>query len=231
MNNRLKVRVIGSACGMVAVIGLGLPFAPIATGRSPQPALAKQGKTLVAKMECLQCHSVGGQGGCLAPPLDGVTARRSGNYLTLRLSSGPGDEDRFIKLLGHPELFPHLRFPPDQVRALVAYLATIPKVKTPGAVRQGAILYHANECQACHSIGGVGAKSGVPLDSLPASHDRTFIIEQLLDPEEHVRKNKSMFGWDANLMPKPHLSKTESESIADYILSQQKPPKSSTQKR
>ncbi len=228
MKHRLPVSSIEAACCVLAVIGLNLLFAPSATGYPPQPTLAKQGKTLISNMKCMECHSIGGAGGCLSPSLDGVSARRSRNYLTLRLSSGPGDEDKFIKLLGHPELFPHPRFPRKQVDALVAYLTTLPKLKTIDKPQEGAILYHANECQACHSIGGVGAKSGVSLDNLPATHDKSFIIKQLLDPEEHVRQNGSMFGWTDNLMPKPHLSSEESASIADYILSQQKRRKPSS---
>lgn len=225
MNNRLPVWAIESACGALAITSLILLFAPVATGQSTQPSLANQGKSLIAEMKCIKCHSIAGRGGCLSPPLDGVSARHSRNYLTLRLSSAPGDEDRFIKILGHPELFPHPRFPRKQVDALVAYLVTLPKLKSVDSRSRGAILYHANECQACHSIGGVGAKSGLPLDDLPASHGKDFIVQHLLDPEQHVRQNAKSFGGDENLMPTPNLSEEESSAIADYILSMQKPSK------
>jgi mono/diheme cytochrome c family protein len=88
-------------------------------------------------------------------------------------------------------------------------------------IKQGKALYAANECSACHQIQGQGCKNGIRLDNLPPTHNRQFILEQLKDPESHVAKNAAAFGVDSSSMPRPQLTRQESELIADYIHSVQ----------
>lgn len=101
----------------------------------------------------------------------------------------------------------------------------LPAKPGPNRVMLGKKLYDANECSACHLISAQGCKGGVPLDKLPPSHDRKFVIEQLQDPEAHVKKNAKAFMGDSNLMPNPRLSREEAALIADYIVSLQKKSK------
>lgn len=81
---------------------------------------------------------------------------------------------------------------------------------------RGLSLMRAYQCMACHTIDGKGADGGVPLDRKPRSRD--FIIQQLLDPEQHVARNPRAFSGDPNLMPDHQLSAEESASIADYLI-------------
>jgi hypothetical protein len=115
---------------MVVVPVRSAPHAP-ATEKPSVPGVTKvtpaqiaEGKRLYDQLACANCHSVENKGGCLAPPLDCVSVRRTDQYLMMRL--GQGEEDKFIKKIGHPELMPHPRFPKEQLRAVIAYLRTLP---------------------------------------------------------------------------------------------------------
>jgi mono/diheme cytochrome c family protein len=94
------------------------------TSAQSTPQEIAQGKKLFDTFNCASCHSVENKGGCLAPPLDCVSVRHPDDYLLLRL--GQGEEDKFIKRIGHPELFPHPRFPKKELHAVIAYLRTLP---------------------------------------------------------------------------------------------------------
>ena len=83
-----------------------------------------EGKKLFDTLNCASCHSIENKGGCLAPPLDCVSVRHPDDYLMLRL--GEGEEDNFIKRIGHPELMQHPRFPKKELSAVIAYLRTLP---------------------------------------------------------------------------------------------------------
>ena len=82
---------------------------------------------------------------------------------------------------------------------------------------RGRELVRAYQCGSCHVIDGKGPKEGVSLDRLNRS--KKFIVEQLLDPEEHVATNAAAFNFDPNLMPSHELDRSEALAIADYLLS------------
>jgi mono/diheme cytochrome c family protein len=92
-----------------------------------------EGKKVFDTLNCVSCHSVQNKGGCLAPPLDCVSVRHPDDYLLLRL--GQGEEDKFVKRIGHPELFPHPRFPKKELHAVIAYLRTLPCELPPKGVK------------------------------------------------------------------------------------------------
>ena len=84
-------------------------------------------------------------------------------------------------------------------------------------IREGAVLFRANGCYDCHSINGRGSTEGVSLSSVGLRRNKEFLIEQLQDPEEHVRKNAKAFNQAPNLMPSHELSKKEIGSIVAYL--------------
>jgi cytochrome c2 len=87
---------------------------------------SQKGKELFKQYNCSVCHSLGNAGGCLAPPLSGVGARRSKDFLLTRITKGKANEEKFASLYGS-ELMPHLRLPPVDARCVVNYLLTLPE--------------------------------------------------------------------------------------------------------
>lgn len=209
---------------------------------APVSEKSKEGKALFDKLQCSQCHSIGETGGCLAPPLDGVGGRRSREYLNLRLNKD--SEDRFIKLIGHPELLPHPRFAKSEVDKLIAYLLTIPgpaegfKPVThphaakafnepaisnenfhPGPItadsREGRRLFLENGCMACHAIGEAGGFLAPRLDGIGARHSRAYIEAHITNPQAH-KTGKGRAG--KSKMPQFEFQPNEVKEIADFLL-------------
>lgn len=92
------------------------------------------------------------------------------------------------------------------------------KTALPSAAQRkyGQDLIKAYQCVSCHVIDGSGAKNGISLDKLKRS--KKFVVDHLLDPEEHVEKNAAAFNFDPNLMPSHQLSVAEAQAMADYLL-------------
>lgn len=116
------------------------------------------GKELFKKQECLNCHSIRGQGGSQGPDLAQVGIRRSKEWLT-----------NFV--YDPSELFPESPMPrpewksEQEVADVVAFLLSlkreVPKEKILQAkasdVEKGEAFVKAYDCRACHTIteGGV----------------------------------------------------------------------------
>jgi sulfur oxidation c-type cytochrome SoxX len=138
---------------------------------APGSALADQvvagrpdvGKELFKKYECLNCHSIRGQGGTQGPDLAQVGVRRSAEWLT-----------NFV--YDPSELFPESPMPrpewksEQEVADVVAFLLSlrrdVPKEKILQAkaseIEKGEALVQAYDCRACHTIGEGGVSGYYP---------------------------------------------------------------------
>ena len=82
-------------------------------GRSP---LERQGALVFHNKQCINCHSVGGEGGLRGPALDNVATRLTGDQLVRQVIQGSGNMPAYGKNLSPPE-----------VAALVAFMSTLHK--------------------------------------------------------------------------------------------------------
>ncbi|MCA9800370.1 MAG: cytochrome c [Cyanobacteria bacterium HKST-UBA02] len=195
---------------------------------APETALAKQGKKYVEMHKCSLCHTAGGQGGCLAPPFDGIGARRSEDFLVSRISDSKGAVAKFARQYGEYELMPHLRIPDKQARAIAAYLMTVPepeggfKIVGHGLAGQkkkempGRALVAQKGCLACHSLGGIGGSFAPALDGVGGRRTRESIDNHILGAEMVV-DGGGEYGNRGAVMPPSGLSRDEIEAIADYL--------------
>lgn len=207
---------------------------------APGKASKDQGKKLFAAMNCTSCHSINDVGGCMGPPLRGVSKRRSDAYLRLRLEERK--EDDFIKLMKHPELFPHPRFRKAQVEQLIGYLKSLddrtpPKPENvhsakvadsnrapekfeplkPGASsREGRRLLLATGCIACHSVYGAGGTIGPALDGIGFRRSRAYIEAHINDPQANLKKHSR--SKVASKMVQEDLFPDQVQQIADFLL-------------
>lgn len=98
---------------------VALGFAAIATAASAQNrAMLERGEALVQR-NCAACHAVGVKGDSpdpAAPPFRELHRRYSIDNLAEALAEG--------MLTGHPAM-PEFQFPPNDVRAIIAYLKSI----------------------------------------------------------------------------------------------------------
>jgi mono/diheme cytochrome c family protein len=205
---------------------------------------AANGQQLYRKLNCAVCHSVNQAGGCMGPPLGGVTKRRSNEYLKLRL--GAGEEEKFIALIGHPELFPHPRFDKEAVSSLVAYLRSLEAqtitapashkltktvsqkppanpVQTsedaPGARSnpEGRRLFTQMGCLSCHSVGKTGGSVAPSLDGIGRRRTREYVEAHISNPDAHFQKEFS--GKRKSKMGSTGLFPEEVRSITEFVLS------------
>jgi ubiquinol-cytochrome c reductase cytochrome b subunit len=82
-------------------------------GRSP---LERQGALVFHNKQCINCHSVGGEGGLRGPVLDSVATHLTEDQLVRQVIQGSGNMPAYGKNLSPPE-----------VAALVAFMSTLHK--------------------------------------------------------------------------------------------------------
>jgi quinol---cytochrome-c reductase cytochrome c subunit len=164
---------------------------------APSPELVAQGEQLYLT-GCSSCHGAGGVGTSRAPTLIGVGAASASFYLTT---------GRMPAAQGEPFQPPRKQpaYPPDQIDALVAYVASlgpgpaIPSVDVADAdLANGGVLYRAN-CAACHQAAGAGGALSYG-HSAPRLHDATptQVVEAMrIGPGQMPVFNETTFNDEA----------------------------------
>jgi mono/diheme cytochrome c family protein len=116
------------------------------------------GQRLFEQKGCIGCHSVGGKGGAIGPPLDDVGLRRSPEWMMQHF--------REPKAVSPGTVMPQFDFTEGEARALTDFLVhlreekvamSLPSAMSP--VERGHEVYRNYGCAGCH---GVDAKGGVP---------------------------------------------------------------------
>jgi ubiquinol-cytochrome c reductase cytochrome c subunit len=167
---------------------------------TPQQVSDGHGLFLV---HCSSCHGPSGAGTASGPSL--INAGAAAADFQLRTGRMP---------LANPKLLPVRHapaFPDNQIRALVAYVASLdngPPIPTllPGRLPQGNELYTLN-CAQCHNIAGAGGALGYG-DIVPPLHHASR-----LDVAEAVRtgpRPMPVFGPET-------LSDQQVSDIATYV--------------
>jgi len=119
---------------------------------------ANEGRRLFQQKGCIACHSIGGQGGKIAPALDDVGLRRTPAWIVQHFrdpqSVSPGT------------VMPRFGFTEAEVRALTEFLVhlrdqqvalSLPSLMSP--VERGREIFRKYGCAGCH---GADGKGGVP---------------------------------------------------------------------
>jgi mono/diheme cytochrome c family protein len=123
------------------------------------PGRADEGRQLFVEKRCIQCHSVGGQGGRVAPDLGQVGREWSLMQLAAAMwNKAPAMTD-MMKTRGIP--IPQLRA--ADVADLVAYLYSVRYLAGPGDARRGREILTTKGCIGCHSVQGQGGKTASDL--------------------------------------------------------------------
>ena len=158
----------------------------------PGPEL---GQRLFAQKGCIGCHSVGGKGGKVGPPLDDVTKRRAPDWIVKHF--------RDPASVSPETVMPKYNFTEPEIRALAAFLGSltgadvsafmiIPSQASP--IERGRAVYLKFGCGGCHGADGEGgvpnrnAKAHQQIPALTAANDvadvflESFITEGIPDP-------------------------------------------------
>lgn len=217
------------------------------TGYKPEAAtsLSERGRALFEKLNCASCHLINNSGGRIGPPLDGVGGRREKEFLAAHLTDPAEHAKKFPELHGNqPNRMPHPHVSPDEVKALVEYLLTLPEPSAgfrvsphahgevaeaaamkadfspaplTDASRAGQKLYFEMGCAACHTINKVGGQFGPKLDGIGARRSREFIAAHITNPRVHTEKFPGEHEAKA-MMPPTGATPEQIEQIAAFLM-------------
>ncbi len=219
--------------------------APQSYTPSPPSKESDLGKRLYGRLKCADCHSIGGKGGVAGPPLDGIGARREEWFLIGQISDPQAFTDEFPELKAwEPSYMRHEVVSAMDVRAIVAYLMTLPEPKggysvgkhdpktAPEAAAppngwtaleesdlsaRGRKLYFDVGCASCHAIGRYGGMFGPRLDGIGGRRSRAFISAYVSSPQL-VARHRRDGGLVPTVMPPLDLNSGDVEAITEFLL-------------
>jgi putative heme-binding domain-containing protein len=139
---------------------------------------------LLYQNNCTACHG---------PDGDGVPSVNLGSG---RFRRGTTD-DEIVKIIlgGIPgTAMPPSNFSEGQAGTIVAYLRSLAETPTTGmipgnAARGQALFTGKGQCQNCHSVAGVGARSGPSLSEVGASRRAIELRRSIVDPGADIRSD------------------------------------------
>ncbi len=89
---------------------------------------------------------------------------------------------------------------------------------TNGRVAEGRMLFYDRGCIVCHTVRNRGGRVGPSLDGLGKRHDRQYVAGRINDAEFVVKLKKDSGEHAAYAMPPSGLTKSQADSLADYIM-------------
>jgi mono/diheme cytochrome c family protein len=181
-------------------------------GEVPGVPELTEGRHLFETQGCRGCHKLNGIGGSIGPDLteEGASHRSPGwlerHFLTPNeVSAGSA--------------MPNFHFTREQARALTYYMLSLTNeemgsyfssVRLIPSATYGRELFVQKDCIVCHSIGGVGAKSGPDLLGVTQRHSPGWLDEQLVNPE---------FVYPGSTMPEYDLETNARKALIAYMAS------------
>jgi len=133
-------------------------------GSLDPPGDAAAGARLFRQKNCQTCHSLGGAGGRIGPPLDGYSKFASPLYLTAALWR----RGKAMAAKMEEYRVPRPAFEGNDIPDILAYIrsaggGTERVYITPGSPKRGEELFTEKRCVECHSVRGHGGKVGPDL--------------------------------------------------------------------
>ena len=156
---------------------------------------------------CASCHAIGDRGSKVGPDLTRTSIHKDAAWMIAHFkrpsSMRPGTS------------MPPIQLSDAQLTSLAAFLLKLnPNNATalhnaPEFATQGALVYQANHCGACHMVNNVGMKFGPPLNGLSKRHTRTWVEEHFADPQQLS---------PGSMMPPYRLAPKDLENLTTYLL-------------
>ncbi len=123
-----------------------------------------RGKALFAEKSCMKCHSVGGKGGEIGPPLD-----RFGRFLSpIAMAQAMWNHGPEMAAAMKTLKIPRPKFDGKEIADLLAYVRAEGRggegiYILPGSPTAGRRLFQERGCLKCHAVRGKGGKVGPDL--------------------------------------------------------------------
>lgn len=203
---------------------------PVKTNENRLTPQVAAGKDLFERKNCINCHTILGEGAYFAPDLTRVMSRRGPEWLTLFLKNPDA------VWYGSPEnaigkrRMPNPKLTDAQVGDLVAFFEWVSRVDTNGWMEEGkgranpptptppktpenlAVegekLARSRGCAGCHKIKGQGGTTGPSLDGIKSRRDDEFLRKWLKNPQA-VKPGTTM--------PNPRLNDEQIRALLEFL--------------
>ena len=133
MNKRQTRSFALISTAIAAVVFLGMTvdshrqFPKLTNAQQITPEVTR-GKDVWHEYNCINCHTLFGEGAYYAPDLTKITQQRGTPYLTAFLK----DPSKFYDELRHRRLMPNLELNDEEIAALIAFMDWVSKVDNQG---------------------------------------------------------------------------------------------------
>lgn len=158
------------------------------------------------KENCAACHPVGGGG--VGPDLARTAIRKTAAWMIAHFKRPqqmvPGSA------------MPPINLTDAQLNALAAFLLKLTArnaealQSAPSWATEGALIYQAQRCGACHQVNGAGVKLGPGLNGLAQRRAREWVEQHFLEPQKLS---------PGTVMPPYRFPPRELERITTYVMS------------
>jgi quinol-cytochrome oxidoreductase complex cytochrome b subunit len=151
------------------------------------------------KDNCGNCHVVGKSGP--GPDLTHAVSQRPTDWLMQHFKQPAPNVATQLK---GPELRGLVNFVTKRSDAALKAWSSAPQ-----AAVEGAMVYQANQCAACHKLNGVGMQTGPPLNGVADHRNREWLEGHFADPQKFS---------PGSTMPAYKLSSHDLDRLTNYIL-------------
>ncbi len=190
------------------------------------------GPGLFKKYYCIDCHTLGHEGGTVGPDLSNVGRTKSLSWIKAQIlnpathfilgkKTDIDGKVYFARMPGFKKTIP-----PSAVDKLAEYIKSFPYQRANLAYPKppaGLAFFREDNCIACHRIDGVGGKVGPDLSHIGKTKSLSWIETQIVDPKVHFTYGvPTTINGKTYLVIMPefkHISASQLNTIARYLKS------------
>lgn len=189
------------------------------------------GRTLFEQKGCIGCHSLGGKGGTVGPPLDDLAKRRDTSWIVAHF--------RNPQAVSPGSVMPRFDFTDEQIRALTEFLLTktdpsvIGFLKIPAlmsSVQRGQVVFKKFGCAGCHgrdALGGVPNRNAKTAQQVPGlkfvseGYTKDELKKRILDGQKEITKLDPKGPPPPLYMPpwRSKIAEGELNDLVEYLMS------------
>lgn len=155
---------------------------------------------------CMSCHAIGEKGGNVGPDLTRISIHKDAAWMIQHFkrpsAMRPGSS------------MPPIQLSDAQLNSLAAFLLKLNPTNAtalenaPDFATEGALVYQANHCGACHVVNRMGMKIGPPLNGLAKRQSRSWVEDHFADPQKFS---------PGSIMPPTKLSDKDKNNLTTYL--------------
>jgi ubiquinol-cytochrome c reductase cytochrome b subunit len=158
------------------------------------------------KENCISCHVVGEHGTAVGPDLTKVAIHKDAAWMI--------EHFKRPSAIRPGSSMPPIQLSDAQLNSLAAFLLKLNERNAtaldnaPEFATEGALVYQANRCGACHIVNGNGMRVGPPLNGISKRQSRSWVEDHFADPQKFS---------PGSVMPPYKLSPKDLENLTSYL--------------